>query len=108
MSTQTPKLKLNKPGAGDMDWADEVNRNWDVLDDAVVIRGAAEDGAYVRMVDGAPVFTPRSPNEAALARTKTQMFACMGLLLAALIAVDVLLHMRVLKKLGARDSGGTP
>jgi hypothetical protein len=33
MSTQTSDLGLNKPAAGDTDWAAEVNENWDKIDD---------------------------------------------------------------------------
>ena len=109
MSTQTPRLSLNKPTAGDMDWASEINHNWDVLDDAVVVEGAAPaDGTYLSMVDGAPAFTRSSPNDAALARTRTQMFVGMGIVLIVLIAVDVILHRRVLKRLATREPGGTP
>lgn len=36
MSTQTPKLNLSKPAEGDLDWAGEINGNWDTLDDTYV------------------------------------------------------------------------
>lgn len=34
MTTQTDRLKLNKPAEGDTDWAAEINENWDILDEA--------------------------------------------------------------------------
>lgn len=47
MSTQTPNLSLNKPAEGDTDWAEEINSNWDILDNAVVDLGGSASGGYV-------------------------------------------------------------
>jgi hypothetical protein len=56
MTTQTTNLGLNKPAAGDTDWAQEVNDNWDTLDSKVVVVKAIDhtwegDGANDRVID---------------------------------------------------------
>jgi hypothetical protein len=43
MTEQTPKLKLNIPAEESVDWAGEMNANWDALD-LVVIMAASEPG----------------------------------------------------------------
>jgi hypothetical protein len=40
MTAQTPKLKLSKPVEESVDWANEVNANWDGLDLVVVTAGS--------------------------------------------------------------------
>jgi len=98
VSTQTPKLKLSKPTEGDMDWAAEINRNWDVLDNALVVKGdlSKHNGKVLTIVDGEPTFAGAAPGN---------VYAFVGLALVVLLVVDVVLHVCVLRKL-ARATGG--
>ena len=61
MSTQTTKLSLSKPAQGDMDWTAEINGNWDILDDALVVAGdiSSKNGNVLTVVGGDPAFTDK-------------------------------------------------
>jgi len=105
VSTETPKLKLSKPTEGDMDWAAEINRNWDVLDNALVVKGdlSEHNGKVLTIVDSKPTFAGAAPGN---------VYAFVGLALVVLLVVDVVLHVLVLRKLaraaGARNNRSTP
>ena len=105
MSTETPKLKLSKPTEGDMDWAEEINQDWDVLDNALVVKGdlSEHNGKVLTIVDSEPTFAGAAPGN---------VYAFVGLALVVLLVVDVVLHIRVLRKLAratwGRNDRSTP
>ena len=60
IGTYTDKLNLSKPGEGDMNWADRINDNLDILDDALTVSGDLEDheGEVLTVdSDGKPALT---------------------------------------------------